>query len=93
MTAAGDIVGLAVTGTIGEHAIDQQQFAVDLDDAEREPLPGMREALTGVPLDTKDKQIEILIPEDRQGRINPRPQGEPDRHDPRGAQQGRARAR
>ncbi|HEX3473817.1 MAG TPA: trigger factor [Kofleriaceae bacterium] len=64
LTAPGDIVGLSVTGTIGEHQINQPQFAVDLDDAEREPLPGMREALTGVPLDTKDKQIEITLPDD-----------------------------
>jgi trigger factor len=64
VTAAGDIVGLSITGTIGEHQINQPQFAVDLDDAEREPLPGIREALTGIPLDTKDKQLEIQIPDD-----------------------------
>jgi len=64
VTAAGDIVGLSVTGTIGEHQINQPQFAVDLDDAEREPLPGMREALLGIPLDTKDKKLEITVPDD-----------------------------
>ena len=64
VTAAGDIVGLSVTGTIGEHQINQPQFAVDLDDAEREPLPGMREALLGQPLDLKDKKLEITVPED-----------------------------
>jgi trigger factor len=64
VTAAGDIVGLSVTGTIGEHQINQPQFAVDLDDDEREPLPGMRQALLGVPLDTKDKKIELIVPDD-----------------------------
>jgi len=64
VTAPGDIVGLSVTGTIGEHQINQPQFAVDLDDDEREPLPGMRQALIGVPLDTKDKQLEIIVPDD-----------------------------
>ncbi|MGN6106063.1 MAG: trigger factor [Kofleriaceae bacterium] len=64
VTAPGDIVGLSVTGTIGEHQINQPQFAVDLDDEEREPLPGMRAALTGVPIDTKDKTIEIQVPDD-----------------------------
>jgi len=64
VTGPGDIVGLSVTGTIGEHQINQPQFAVDLDDDEREPLPGMRQALLGVPLDTKDKKIEITIPDD-----------------------------
>ncbi|HEX4423574.1 MAG TPA: trigger factor [Kofleriaceae bacterium] len=64
VTAAGDIVGLSVTGTIGEHQINQPQFAVDLDDTEREPLPGMRDALLGIPLDTKDKKVEITVPDD-----------------------------
>jgi trigger factor len=64
VTAPGDIVGLSVTGAIGEHQINQPQFAVDLDDDEREPLPGMRQALTGIPIDTKDKQLEIEVPED-----------------------------
>jgi trigger factor len=64
VTAPGDIVGLSITGTIGEHQINQPQFAVDLDDAEREPLPGIREALLGIPLDTKDKKIEIQVPDD-----------------------------
>ncbi|MDB4952521.1 MAG: trigger factor [Myxococcales bacterium] len=63
-TAPGDIIGLSVTGQIGEHQINQPQFAVDLDDEEREPLPGLRQALTGVPIDTKDKKIEITVPED-----------------------------
>jgi trigger factor len=63
-TAAGDIVGLSITGTIGEHQINQPQFAVDLDDDEREPLPGIRQALVGIPLDTKDKKLEMQIPED-----------------------------
>ena len=64
VTAAGDIVGLSVTGTIGEHTINQPQFAVDLDDEEREPLPGLRQALIGVPIDTKDKKLEIQVPDD-----------------------------
>src|SRR5262249_43453252 len=53
-----------VTGTIGEHQINQPQFAVDLDDEEREPIPGMRQALTGVPIDTKDKELKLEIPAD-----------------------------
>ncbi|HSS02001.1 MAG TPA: trigger factor [Kofleriaceae bacterium] len=64
VTAAGDIVGLSVTGTIGEHQINQPQFAVDLDDEEREPLPGMRQALLGVPIATKEHKVELQIPDD-----------------------------
>ncbi|HEY3805230.1 MAG TPA: trigger factor [Kofleriaceae bacterium] len=64
VTAAGDIVGLSISGTIGEHQINQPQFAVDLDDTEREPLPGIRDVLLGLPLDTKDKVIELDVPAD-----------------------------
>jgi trigger factor len=64
ITALGDIVGLSITGTIGEHQINQPQFAVDLDDEEREPLPGIRNALIGIPLDTKDKKLEMTVPDD-----------------------------
>jgi trigger factor len=64
ITALGDIVGLSITGTIGEHQINQPQFAVDLDDEEREPLPGIRTALIGIPLDTKDKKLEMTVPDD-----------------------------
>ena len=64
VTAAGDIVGLSITGKIGEHEINQPQFAVDLDDEEREPLPGMRQALLGLPIATKDKLLEIKVPDD-----------------------------
>ena len=64
VTQAGDVVILHVRGTIGEHPIDQPRFGVDLDDPEREPVPGLREALTGIPLDTKDKLIDVDIPAD-----------------------------
>lgn len=64
LTQPGDILGLSVSGSIGEHQINQPQFAVDLEDAEREPLPGMREALIGIPIDTKDKKLEIQVPDD-----------------------------
>jgi trigger factor len=64
VTEVGDVVGLSVTGTIGEHQINQPQFAVDLDDEEREPLPGMRLALIGLPLDTKDRKLELTVPDD-----------------------------
>ena len=64
VTQLGDIVGMSVTGTIGEHQINQPEFAVDLEDREREPLPGMAEALVGIPLDTKDKVLEFDVPAD-----------------------------
>jgi trigger factor len=64
MTAPGDVLSLRISGTIGEHNVDLPQFAIDLDDKEREPLPGMCNALLGVPLATQDLDIEIQVPED-----------------------------
>jgi trigger factor len=63
-TAAGDVIALSIEGAIGEHPVSQPRFVVDLDDAEREPVPGLRAALTGVPLDLKDRALELPIGED-----------------------------
>lgn len=62
-TAAGDVVIAHIKGSIGEHPIDQPRFGVDLDDPEREPFPGMRAALTGIPIDAKQHAIEVAIPD------------------------------
>jgi trigger factor len=55
---------VTIAGTIGEHPINQPRFGVDLDDPEREPFPGMRAALTGIPIDAKQHAIEVKIPDD-----------------------------
>lgn len=64
VTAAGDIVGCSVVGNIGEHKIEQPQFAIDLDDEERSPLPGLRQALIGLPIDTKEFKYAVDVPDD-----------------------------
>src|SRR5256885_12764277 len=63
-TQAGDVVALSITGTIGEHPVDQKRFVVDLDDKEREPVPGLLAAITGAPIATKDRAIELPIGDD-----------------------------
>ncbi len=63
-TAAGDVLALAITGTIGEHEVNQPRFGLDLDDAEHEPIPGLAALMTGVPIDTKEKAVELAIPDD-----------------------------
>ena len=63
-TAAGDVLALAIAGTIGEHPVSQPRFLIDLDDAEREPVPGLRAALTGVAIETKDRMLELPIGDD-----------------------------
>ncbi|HTJ46830.1 MAG TPA: trigger factor [Kofleriaceae bacterium] len=63
-TQAGDVVALSITGTIGEHPVDQKRFVVDLDDKEREPVPGLYAALTGAPIATKDRELELPVGDD-----------------------------
>lgn len=64
VTEAGDVVAMKIEGNIGEHPISQPQFAVDLDQPDAEPLPGLCKALTGLPLTTADHMVEIDVPED-----------------------------
>ncbi|MEZ4402335.1 MAG: trigger factor [Kofleriaceae bacterium] len=64
VTAPGDVVIASIVGTIGEHPVNQPRFGVDLDDAEREPLPGLRALLTGLPFATTDHPIQLDIPAD-----------------------------
>ena len=63
-TEAADVLALNITGTIGEHPVDQKRFVVELDDPEREPVPGLFAALTGVPIATAGRQLELPIGDD-----------------------------
>jgi len=64
VTAPGDVLNLKIVGTIGEHNVDLPQFAIDVDDQDREPLPGLCKALLGIPLTTADYAIAIQVPDD-----------------------------
>ena len=59
-----DVVTLTITGTIGEHDVNQPSANIDLGDKEHEPLPGILEKLLGLPLDTKDHAIEMVVADD-----------------------------
>ncbi len=63
-TQAGDVVALSIAGAIGEHPVDQKRFVLDLDDAEREPIPGLLAALTGAPIATANHALELPIGDD-----------------------------
>lgn len=63
-TARTDVVTISLQGTVGEQTVEQPQMHVDLGDPEREPLPGLLQALTGLPLDVEDHRVELAIPED-----------------------------
>lgn len=64
VTAATDVVTLSLQGTVGEHTVDRPQLHVDLSETEREPLPGLVQALTGLPLRTENHLVELQIPDD-----------------------------
>ncbi len=64
VTASSDVVAVKVQGVVGEHEIDRPAIMVDLGDDEREPLPGLAKALTGLPLASVDHVLELPIPED-----------------------------
>lgn len=64
VTASTDVVTLAVTGNLGENEIDRPRLSVDLGEIEQEPLPGMVEALIGLPIDVEGHAIELTIPDD-----------------------------
>lgn len=63
-TARTDVVTISLQGTVGEQVVEQPQMHVDLGDPEREPLPGLLQALTGLPLSVEDHRVELPIPED-----------------------------
>jgi trigger factor len=66
VTARTDVITISLKGTIGEQPVEQPQIHVDLSNPEREPLPGMVQALIGLPLNVEDHPIELTIPEDYQ---------------------------
>ena len=61
-----DVVAVALKGTVGEHEIDRPQLIIDLGEPEREPLPGLRERLIGLPIKTEELAIEYTLPEDHE---------------------------
>jgi trigger factor len=65
-TARTDVITMSIQGTIGDQPIDQPQINVDLSDTEREPLPGLIQALIGLPINVENHRIELTIPEDFQ---------------------------
>lgn len=62
--AATDLAAVSIKGTVGEHEIDRPQMPVDLGEPDKEPLPGLVQALIGVPLKATDHALELAIPAD-----------------------------
>ncbi len=64
VTASTDAVAIKLEGTVGDEPIERPQLVVDLGDKEREPVPGLAKALTGIPLSAEDHRIELEMPAD-----------------------------
>lgn len=63
-TARTDVITMSIQGTVGDQPVDQPQVHIDLSDPEREPLPGLIQALIGLPVNAENHAIELTIPED-----------------------------
>jgi trigger factor len=59
-----DVLVVALKGKVGENAIDRPELLVDLTDPAQEPLPGLAEALIGIPFDAKDKPLKLTFAAD-----------------------------
>jgi trigger factor len=60
---ATDVVIVALKGTVGEHPVDRPEMQIDLSDPGHEPLPGLTQALIGMPLGSKDVDVKLDIPD------------------------------
>jgi trigger factor len=59
-----DVLVIALKGTLGDQKLDRPELLVDLTDHSQEPLPGIAEALLGIPFDAKDKPLKLTFAED-----------------------------
>jgi trigger factor len=63
VTQASDVVVISLKGKIGDHDFDKDGVMVDLGESQREVVPGIGQALLGVPLAAKDHDVSWTIPE------------------------------
>jgi trigger factor len=63
-TAAGDVLLVEVSGRVGEHKLKHRTAAVDLDDEEGGPLPGLAARLRGIPIGTDPFEVKYTIADD-----------------------------
>ncbi|HEV3031950.1 MAG TPA: trigger factor [Polyangia bacterium] len=64
VTAAGDVILVDVSGRVGEHKLKHRTAAVDLDEEEGGPLPGLASRLRGIPIGTEPVEVKYTIAED-----------------------------
>ena len=67
-TSAGDVLLIDVSGRVGEHKLKHRTAAVDLDEKEGGPLPGLAEKLVGIAIGTEPLEVKYTIAEDAKER-------------------------
>jgi trigger factor len=63
-TAAGDVLLVEVSGRVGEHKLKHRTAAVDLDEEEGGPLPGLAARLRGIPIGPEPFEVKYTIADD-----------------------------
>jgi trigger factor len=63
-TASTDVLMVEAHGKVGEHKVKHKSFAVDLEDEQGGPLPGLAPLLRGVPINAEPLEIKYTIPAD-----------------------------
>jgi trigger factor len=63
-TAAGDVVLVDVSGRVGENKLKHRTAAVDLEEEELGPLPGLAARLRGVPISPTPLELRYTIADD-----------------------------
>jgi trigger factor len=67
-TAPGDVVLIDVTGRVGDSRLKHRTAAVDLEEDDVGPLPGLASRLQGVPIGPDPIEVKYTISEDTQQR-------------------------
>ena len=67
-TAAGDVLLVEVSGRVGEHKLKHRTAAVDLDEEDAGPLPGLASRLRGIPIGPAPIEVRYTIAEDTRQR-------------------------
>jgi trigger factor len=67
-TNPNDVVLIEVSGRVGEHRFKKRQAAVDLQEEDSGPLPGLASRLHGVAIGGEPLEVKYKIPEETQQR-------------------------
>ncbi len=60
--AATDVVNILLTGNLAHLTYKDKEMSVDLSKPNMAPLPGLAEALVGIPLSAQDQDLKLTMP-------------------------------